>query len=138
MNWQTYSTGSSFERAAPYSRAVHDDDWVFVSGTTGFDYTDMSVAEDVATQVRQTWENIASALRAVGSDLHEVVQYLMIMTDPADLPVIGKVMGEVLPTRPAGTAMCATLVDPRLKYEVQVTARRGARLPPATATPDEA
>ncbi|TQM11445.1 enamine deaminase RidA (YjgF/YER057c/UK114 family) [Pseudonocardia kunmingensis] len=129
MTWQTYSTGSSFEQAAPYSRAVYDNEWIFVSGTTGFDYRTMSVSDDIASQVRQTWTNIATALRDVGSDLHEVVQYVMIMTDPADLPVIGKVMKDVLPSRPAGTAFCASLVDPRLRYEVQVTARRGARLP---------
>lgn len=130
--WQTYSTGSSFERMAPFSRAVHGDGWVFVSGTTGFDYTTMTVAEDAAAQCRQTWRNVEAALQACGSHLGEIVQYLMVLTDPGDLPAIGRVMTELLPTRPAGTAICATLVDPRLRYEVQVTARHGVRLPEAT------
>jgi enamine deaminase RidA (YjgF/YER057c/UK114 family) len=126
--WRTYSTGSSFEQMAPYSRAIYDDEWVFVSGTTGFDYATMSLSDDVATQCRQTWRNIESALGGCGSHLGEIVQFLMVLTDPADLPVISQVMTEVLPTRPAGTAICAALVDPRLRYEVQVTARRGLRL----------
>ncbi|GLH95331.1 Rid family hydrolase [Phytohabitans aurantiacus] len=126
--WRTYSTGSSFEAMAPYSRAMYDDQWVFVSGTTGFDYDTMSVAEDVAAQCRQAWRNVENALRECGSHLGEITQFLMVLTDPADLPVIAQVMTEVLPTRPAGTAICAALVDPRLRYEVQVTARRGLRL----------
>lgn len=126
--WQTYSTDSTFERMAPYSRALHDEDWIFVAGTTGFDYPTMSLADDVEAQCRQAWLNVANTLTACGSDLAEIAQFLMVLTDPRDLPIVSQVMTEVLPTKPAGTAICAALVDPRLKYEVQVTARRGLRV----------
>ena len=39
------SSGSTFEAQIGYSRAVVAGDWVFVSGTTGFDYSNMSIAD---------------------------------------------------------------------------------------------
>jgi enamine deaminase RidA (YjgF/YER057c/UK114 family) len=124
MPWQTISTGSTFEQQAPYSRALFDDDWVFVSGTTGFNYTTMTIADDVGEQARQTWKNIADALHTAGSNLGEIVQFLLILPNREDLGVIGQVMKEVLPHKPTGTAICADLVDPRIKVEIQVTAKR--------------
>jgi enamine deaminase RidA (YjgF/YER057c/UK114 family) len=124
MAWQTISTGSSFEQQAPYSRALFDDEWVFVSGTTGFDYATMTISDDVGEQTRQTWKNIAAALEKAGSHLGEIVQFLLIFPNREDLGVIGQVMKDVLPHKPTGTAICAELVDPRIKVEIQVTARR--------------
>jgi enamine deaminase RidA (YjgF/YER057c/UK114 family) len=124
MVWQTISTGSSFEQQAPYSRALFDDEWVFVSGTTGFDYATMTISDDVGEQTRQTWKNITAALEKAGSNLGEIVQFLLIFPNREDLGVIGQVMKDVLPHKPTGTAICAELVDPRIKVEIQVTARR--------------
>lgn len=125
MTWRSYSTGSSYERVAPFSRAFFDDEWVFVAGTTGFDYKTMDLPADVASQVRQTWRNIDTALHEAGSHLGEIVSYLMAVPYPDDLPVVGEEMSKILPTRPAGMAIASPLLDPRLRYEVQVTARRG-------------
>ena len=44
------SSGSKFEAEIGYSRAVVDGDFVFVSGTTGYDYAKMTLAEDVVSQ----------------------------------------------------------------------------------------
>jgi len=124
MTWQTLSSGSSFEQQAPYSRAMFDDEWVFVSGTTGFDYATMTISGDVGEQARRTWKNIAEVLEKAGSNLGEIVQFLLIFPNREDLGVIGQVMKEVLPHKPTGTAICANLVDPRIKIEIQVTAKR--------------
>jgi enamine deaminase RidA (YjgF/YER057c/UK114 family) len=124
MTWQTLSSGSSFEQQAPYSRAMFDDEWVFVSGTTGFDYATMIISDDVGEQARRTWKNIADVLEKAGSNLGEIVQFLLIFPNREDLSVIGQVMKEVLPHKPTGTAICANLVDPRIKIEIQVTAKR--------------
>jgi enamine deaminase RidA (YjgF/YER057c/UK114 family) len=124
MAWRAISTGSTFEQQAPYSRALYDDEWVFVSGTTGFDYTTMTISEDVREQTRQTWKNIADALEKAGSSLGDIVSFLLILPNRADLEVVGQVMKEVLPHKPTGTAICADLVDPRIKVEIQVTAKR--------------
>ena len=124
MTWQTLSSGSSFEQQAPYSRAMFDDEWVFVSGTTGFDYATMIISDDVGEQARRTWKNIADVLEKAGSNLEEIVQFLLIFPNREDLAVIGQVMKEVLPHKPTGTAICANLVDPRIKIEIQVTAKR--------------
>jgi enamine deaminase RidA (YjgF/YER057c/UK114 family) len=124
MTWQTLSSGSSFEQQAPYSRAMFDDEWVFVSGTTGFDYATMIISDDVGEQARRTRKNIADVLEKAGSNLEEIVQFLLIFPNREDLSVIGQVMKEVLPHKPTGTAICANLVDPRSKIEIQVTAKR--------------
>jgi len=124
MTWQTLSSGSSFEQQAPYSRAMFDDEWVFVSGTTGFDYATMIISDDIGEQARRTWKNIADVLEKAGSNLGEIVQFLLIFPNREDLSVIGQVMKEVLPHKPTGTAICANLVDPRIKIEIQVTAKR--------------
>jgi hypothetical protein len=60
------SSGSPFEAEIGYSRAVVCDGWVFVAGTTGFDYATMEISGDVAEQAAQTFRNIDAALREAG------------------------------------------------------------------------
>jgi len=76
---------------------MFDDEWVFVSGTTGFDYATMIISDDVGEQARRTWKNIAEVLEKAGSNLGEIVQFLLIFPNREDLSVIGQVMKEVLP-----------------------------------------
>jgi enamine deaminase RidA (YjgF/YER057c/UK114 family) len=121
------SSGSPFEAAAGYSRAVVDGDWVFVAGTTGFDYTQMTIAEDPAEQVRQAFRNIEQALAEAGTTLADVVRVHYYVPNAADWPVIVPVLGEVFGAiRPAATALICGLVDPRMKIEIEVTARRSS------------
>jgi enamine deaminase RidA (YjgF/YER057c/UK114 family) len=122
------SSGSPFEAAAGYSRAVVDDEWVFVAGTTGFDYTLMTIADDPVEQARQALRNIAAALAEAGAGLHDVVRVRYYLPDPADWPAVAPVLGEAFGgIRPAATAICCGLVDPRMKIEIEVTARRATR-----------
>ena len=124
------SSGSPFEAAAGYSRAVVDGEWVFVAGTTGFDYTQMTIAEDPAEQARQAFRNIEKALAEAGASLADVVRVHYYLPDMVDWPAIVPVLGEVFGTiRPAATALICGLVDPRMKIEVEVTARRSNGLP---------
>jgi enamine deaminase RidA (YjgF/YER057c/UK114 family) len=119
------SSGSPFEAEAGFSRAVVDGDWIFVAGTTGFDYAAMTIAEDPAEQTRQTFRNIEKALGAAGASLADIVRVRYYVPDLADWPVIVPVLGEVFGTiRPAATALVCGLVDPRMKIEIEVTARR--------------
>jgi enamine deaminase RidA (YjgF/YER057c/UK114 family) len=124
------SSGSPFEAAAGFSRAVVDGEWVFVAGTTGFDYATMTIAEDPAEQARQVLRNIAAALAEADANLADVVRvryYLPNIEDwPRIVPVLGEAFGAI---RPAATALVCGLVDPRMKIEIEVTARRGANPP---------
>lgn len=126
------SSGSPFEAAAGYSRAVVDGEWVFVAGTTGFDYARMTIAEDPAEQARQALHNIESALREADAGLADVVRvryYLPDLEDwPRIVPVLSQAFGAV---RPAATALVCGLVDPRMKIEIEVTARRRVPFAPA-------
>lgn len=118
------SSGSVFERDVAYSRAVVDGDYVFVSGTTGYDYSTMSIAGDVVQQAEQCFRNIESALQAAGSSLAEIVRIHYILPERDDFepcwPVIRKYLGDV---RPAATMIVAGLLDDRMKIEIEVTAR---------------
>jgi enamine deaminase RidA (YjgF/YER057c/UK114 family) len=119
------SSGSSFEAQIGYSRAVVDGDWVFVSGTTGFDYATMTIAADVAAQAEQCLRNIAAALQQAGSGLEDVVRVTYILPAAAEFeqcwPVLRKYFGDI---RPAATMISAGLADPRIRIEIEVTARR--------------
>jgi len=119
------SSGSSFEKAAGFSRAVVDGEWIFVSGTTGFDYETMTISDDPVAQTRQALKNIEKALEQAGSSLSDVVRVHYILPDAADFPpcwpVLRKYFGE---SRPAATMFTAGLFDPRMRIEIEVTARR--------------
>jgi enamine deaminase RidA (YjgF/YER057c/UK114 family) len=120
------SSGSPFEAEAGYSRAVVDGEWIFVAGTTGFDYTRMTIVEDPAEQTRQALRNIESALAEAGATLADVVRVHYYIPEAADWPRIVPVLGEAFgAVRPAATALICGLVDPRMKIEIEVTARRG-------------
>ena len=119
------SSGSTFEAEAGYSRAVVDGEWVFVAGTTGFDYAAMTIVEDPAEQARQAFRNITAALTEAGASLADIVRVRYFVPDIADWPAIVPVLGEVFATNcPAATALVCGLVDPRMKIEIEVTARR--------------
>lgn len=123
MNRQLISSGSPFEQQIGYSRAVVAGDWIFVSGTTGFDYNNMTIAEDVVTQVRQCFKNIDAALQQAGASLHDVVRVNYVLPNAADFepcwPVLREYFGEV---RPAAMMISAGLLDARMKIEIEVTA----------------
>jgi enamine deaminase RidA (YjgF/YER057c/UK114 family) len=123
MNRTLISSGSTFEAQIGYSRAVVAGDWVFVSGTTGFDYATMTISDDVVVQVEQCLQNIASALEQSGSSMQDVVRVTYVLPQTADFepcwPVLRKYFGEV---RPAAMMISAGLADPRMKIEIEVTA----------------
>lgn len=121
------SSGSTFEAQIGYSRAVVDGDWVFVAGTTGYDYATMTLPEDVIAQAEQALKNIDAALREAGAALSDVVRVTYILPDPEEFPgcwpVLRKYFGEI---RPAATMISAGLVDKRLRIEIEVTARKAS------------
>ena len=121
------SSGSPFEAEGGYSRAVVDGEWVFVAGTTGFDYRAMTIADDPAEQTRQALRNIEAALSEAGASLADVVRVKYYVPNAADWPKIVPVVGAAFRAiRPAATALVCDLVDPRMKIEIEVTARRTA------------
>lgn len=122
------SSGSTFEREIGYSRAVVQGDWVFVSGTTGFDYETMTIAEDLAQQTEKCFENIATALAQADASLDDVVRVTYVLPNGSDFPqcwpVLRKYFGEI---RPAAMMIAAGLADPRMKIEIEVTALKQRR-----------
>ena len=117
------SQGSEFERQIGYSRAIVDGRWVFVAGTTGFDYATMTISDDVVAQVEQTLRNIDDALTRAGSCAADVVRVRYLLPDPADFeacwPALRAYFAEALP---AATMMVVGLSDPRMRIEIEVTA----------------
>lgn len=117
------SSGSTFEAEIGYSRAVVQGDWVFVSGTTGFDYSTMSISSDLHEQTEQCLKNISSALEQAGSSLKDVVRVTYVLPDgeefPQCWPVLRKYFGDI---RPAAMMISAGLSDARMRIEIEVTA----------------
>ena len=122
------SSGSVFEADIGYSRAVVDGDWVFVSGTTGFDYAVGTISSDVAEQAEQALRNIGTALAEAGSGFADVVRVRYILPVAADFaacwPALKRAFGDV---RPAATMICAALIEPRIRIEIEVTARKTSK-----------
>ncbi len=127
MTRRLISSGSPYEAEIGYSRAVVDGDWIFVSGTTGFDYATMSIPDGAAAQAEQCFRNIEKALGEAGATLADVVRVHYIVPAREDfhaaMPVLATFMG---PVRPAATMICAGLLDERMRIEIEVTARRRA------------
>lgn len=123
MTKRLISSGSTFEEQICYSRAVVVGDWVFVSGTTGYDYQTMSILDDLLEQTEQCLKNIESALQQAGSSIKDVVRVTYVLPNRADFetcwPVLRKYFGDV---RPAAMMISAGLADPRMKIEIEVTA----------------
>lgn len=125
MTRQLISSGSRFEQDIGYSRAVVDDEWVFVSGTTGFDYATMTISDNLLDQTEQCFKNIQAALRQAGAELADIVRVTYLVPDAARFPecwpILRKYLGDI---RPAATMISAGLADPRMQIEIEVTARK--------------
>ncbi len=128
MSRRLISSGSQFEQDIGYSRAVVDGDWVFVSGTTGFDYATMTISDSLPAQTEQCLKNIQSALRQAGAEFEDIVRVTYVVPDgarfPECWPILRKYLGSV---RPAATMISAGLSDPRMQIEIEVIARRQAK-----------
>jgi enamine deaminase RidA (YjgF/YER057c/UK114 family) len=128
MSRRLISSGSTFEKSIGYSRAVVDGEWIFVSGTTGFDYSNMTISDDVVAQCDQALKNIDAALKQANAGFGDVVRVRYLMVNGPDFercwPSVGKVFGEV---RPACTVEVVGLTDPRMLIEIEVTALRRAK-----------
>jgi enamine deaminase RidA (YjgF/YER057c/UK114 family) len=119
------SSGSSFEEQIGYSRAVVDGDWIHVSGTTGFDYSSMTVVDDVEGQCRQALANVGAALAEAGSSFADVVRVRYLLPDRDDFEPCWPLLREAFASsRPAATMQVCGLSDPRMRIEIEVTARR--------------
>ena len=124
MSVKHISTGSPFEERIGYSRAVVADGWVFVAGTTGYDYATMTMPGDVVDQCRNALATIGAALAEAGSSLDDVVRVRYILPDKSDWPACWPVTSEIFATaRPAATMLVAGLQEPEMKIEIEVTAR---------------
>ena len=123
MTRKLISSGSTFEAQIGYSRAVVAGDWVFVSGTTGFDYSTMSISDSLVEQTEQCLKNIEAALAQAGSSLKDVVRVTYVLPHGSQFeqcwPLLRKYFGDV---RPAAMMISAGLADPRMKIEIEVTA----------------
>jgi len=125
MSRQLISSGSPFEAEIGYSRAVVDGDWIFVSGTTGFDYASMTITEGIEAQAEQCLQNIQAALQQAGATLADVVRVTYVVPVASEFaqcwPVLRRYWGTV---RPAAMMISAGLLDPRMRIEMEVTARK--------------
>lgn len=124
MNRKYISSGSEFEETIGYSRAVIDDNYIFVSGTTGFNYENMTISSDVVEQAEQCFKNIEQALNEANSSLDDVVRVHYIFPNKNDFTLCFAILKKYLgKAKPAATMFIAGLYDDRMKLEIEVTAK---------------
>jgi enamine deaminase RidA (YjgF/YER057c/UK114 family) len=117
------SSGSTFEREIGYSRAVVCGPWIFVSGTTGFNYSTMTIAESVEEQTEQCLNNIDAALQQAGASLKDIVRVTYVLPNGSEFPQCWPILREHFgDIRPAAMMISAGLADPRMKIEIEVMA----------------
>lgn len=123
MKRKLISSGSTFEEKIGYSRAVVQGDWIFVSGTTGYNYETMTISDDIVEQTEQCFINIKNTLANADANLSDIVRITYILTDANTFeicwPVLQKYLGTI---KPAATMFSAGLADDKMKIEIQVTA----------------
>ena len=123
MKRKLISSGSPFEETIGYSRAVVDGRWVLLSGTTGYDYSTMTISEDIVEQTEQCMKNIEHVMAEAGASLKDTVRVLYIVPEANEFekcwPELRKYFGDI---RPAATMMSAGLANDKMKIEIQVTA----------------
>lgn len=125
MSRTLISSGSPFEKEAGYSRAVVDGDWVFVSGTTGYDYTAMTMPEGMEAQTRNTFITIQNVLEEASTAMADIVRVRYYITKRSDAAALMKVAGDVLgDIRPAATLIICGLLEEEMLVEIDVTAKR--------------
>lgn len=118
------TSGSSFEAAIGYSRAVVQDGWVFVSGTTGYDYATMTLPPAVEDQCRNALATVARVLEEAGSGMDHVVRVTYILPDRDDFPKLWPQLSAAFArARPAATMIRAELMEPAMRFEIEITAR---------------
>ncbi len=122
------SSGSKFEELAAYSRAVivpdSGGDWVFVSGTTGYEYQSGEISPDVAEQTRQTFRNIASALHQARGSLDDIIRIQVFLADAGDFAIVAPIIGEYCRgAKPANTTLVTGFINEAIRIEIETTAR---------------
>ncbi len=121
---QRISSGSEFEARIGYVRSVVSDGWVFLSGTTGYDYATMTLPESIEDQCRNTVANIREALERAGSGMDRVVRVTYMLPDRGEVPRCWPILSEAWDGAPPAATMIQTgLMEPAMKIEIEVTAR---------------
>jgi enamine deaminase RidA (YjgF/YER057c/UK114 family) len=126
MDRERYASGTEWESAVGYSRAVRAGDEIHVSGTTATDDDGAVVGVgDPYAQMVQALDNVEAALSALDASLDDVVRTRTFVTDIDDWEEIGRAHGEVFgDIRPATTMVeVQRLIDPAMLVEVEAVAR---------------
>lgn len=127
MTRKLISSGSSFEETAGYSRAVVQDNWCFVSGTTGYDYTNMMLPASLDEQVQNTFDTIDKTLHQAGFQRSDIVRVRYYVTDRANVTRVFNLIGTYFKgIKPAATMVISDLIEPDMKIEIDVTALKAS------------
>jgi len=117
-------SGFPKEEEVGYARAAIVDDWVFVSGTTGFDPQTKRFPEDVETQCENCFRNIERALGEAGATLADLVRVLIVVAHEGDFEKIAPIIRRhCYAARPTNTTVFARLVSPQMRVEIEATAK---------------
>lgn len=113
------SSGSSFEEAYGYNRAVKVGETVYVSGTVGYDYAAGTCPPEPEAQLRQIVRNIDAALVKAGASFADIVQITTYVESAEVFEAIGPTLRELFgPVGPTNTALVVKFPFPLIKLEI--------------------
>ncbi|MET7361449.1 RidA family protein [Streptomyces sp. NPDC005562] len=121
-------SGSPWEEAFGFARAVEAGDRVVVGGTTSFKGDVLYGEGDPYEQARVAMANALEAIGELGLGADSVIRTRLLLTHARDVDAVGRAHQEVFGSvRPVMTmAVVSGFVDSRILVEVELEAFRGA------------
>jgi enamine deaminase RidA (YjgF/YER057c/UK114 family) len=121
-------SGSKFEELAGYSRALISGDWIFVSGTAGYDPATGAFASGAAEQARRALQTIEDSLAKADATMADIVRVRVYLSDRSDVMAVSTILGQTFSDpRPTNTTIICDFPVEDIKVEIEVTALRRPR-----------
>lgn len=123
MSRRRVSSGSPYEAALGFCRALRVGDRVVVAGTAPI-WPDGSVEPDPEAQAARCLEIVATALAGLGASPADVVRTRMYVTDAAVADAVGRAHRAAFADHPPASTIVvvAGLLDPRWVVEIEAEA----------------
>ncbi|MDR0646291.1 MAG: RidA family protein [Elusimicrobiota bacterium] len=126
MGKKIIETNSAPKAIGPYSQAVRNGSWAFISGCLPSDpITGALVGGDIRTQTRRVLENMKEVLKACKMDFKNVLKTTVFVTNLADFADMNEIYGEFFKENPPARSTVQVAALPKgALVEIEAVARK--------------